>query len=552
MEGATAMPRRTWHLSGLMLLAVVLMAAGPLLADVGFVWIPPSVTLRVPSGGSGSFRCEVMNSGNKTQRYRITVASIAQKEDGGYNFLTPDQPKPDYSCADWITANPQEVTLRPAESATITCSVRVPRGVAGGGRYAGVLCELPPDTPAQDNRAAQMMIVVNAATIVMLDVAGRRPLLKAKLASMEVRPAEKKEGGGLWFEGSLVNQGDMHVFGKGALVLRTRSGRRLAETQLGGGRGTVLPGATVKFRTLIKDPLPIGRYIAEGRIEYGGRGPAVAQTSFEVARATVLGSASEGLAVSVEPSPLSITVPPGGRRVVSAVVFNQDDRNVHVKAHTADLSQDSLGRLNPAEQGERVPSSARGWTTLRVEEFDLRPGERRSLPIMVTVPREEQPGGRYAAVVLEATGIGPSGRPANTMVFTALLLTVRGKAEPKLEVARMTLLPAQPGSGPAFNLTLRNPGNLHVPLVQTSLAVTERTTGLVKKSWRVTNTLTDQVLLPGAERTLITQLDVDVPVGAYTAQAEVSYGAKEPMTKSLDFEVRAKKPGTPVRTAGKS
>jgi len=171
---------------------------------------------------------------------------------------------------------------------------------------------------------------------------------------------------------------------------------------------------------------------------------------------------------------------------------------------------------------------------------------------MVSVPREEQPGGRYAAVVLEATGIGPSGRPANTMVFTALLLTVRGKAEPKLEVARMTLLPAQPGSGPAFNLTLRNPGNLHVPLAQTSLAVTERTTGLVKKSWRVTNTLTDQVLLPGAERTLITQLDVDVPVGAYTAQAEVSYGAKEPMTKSLDFEVRAKKPGTPVRTAGKS
>ncbi|UCC67077.1 MAG: hypothetical protein JSV79_07975 [Armatimonadota bacterium] len=468
---------------------------------------------------------------------------MGQKEDGGYYFPGTDDPQPVPSCADWITVSPSELTLEPAEAAFIWCSLEVPRTARAGGRYAGVVCRLVPERGAEEPGRAQMELQLNSATVVFLTIAGRRPTWKAKLSRLEIKPAEE---GGFWFEGALTNTGNVHVFGQGRLVLRGERGRRLAQTQLGGGRGTVLPGATVNFRTLITERIPIGKYIAEARVDYGGRGPAVARTPFEVGREMVMGSVSAGLAVAMEPDRQTLDIPPGGMRVAKATIFNQEALPVHVKMHVARLVQDSLGQLSPAEADETAALSAEPWVSLKLDEFDLRSGGRRTVPVSISVPEEAEAGGRFATVVAEVTaGEGPVPE-ANAVVFTSLLLRVLGEIAPRVEVTRVELLPPIPGLPPTFRAWVRNHGDVDVPLLSSILTVNARGEDGAAvpsaSSRRVVATLSDEILLPGVERALTMQLDQPLEPGAYTAEMGVGYGPKEPASKGLDFEVAENEP----------
>jgi len=539
--------RKTWRarVSWATALAAALLVAGPRPgeAQVGFLWSPPSMSLLVPPGGSTQFRCQLMNTGGRAARFQLEALPVSQKQDGGYYFPGADEPQPVPSCADWITVSPSEVTLEPAEAAFVSCSLKVPRTARAGGRYAGVVCHLVPERGVEEPGRARMEVQLNSATIVFLTIAGRRPTWKAKLSRLEIKPAEE---GGFWFEGAFTNTGNVHVFGRGRLVLRGETGRRLAETQLGGGRGTVLPAATVTFRTLIKERLPIGKYIAEARVDYGGRGPAVARTPFEVGRETVMGSVSAGLAVAMEPNRQRLEIPPGGLRVAKATVFNQEDRPVHVRMRVAGLVQDSLGQLSPAEEDESTALSAEPWVSLKLDEFDLRSGGRRTVPVSISVPDEAQAGGRFASIVAEVTaGEGPV-PTANAVVFTSLLLQVMGEIAPRVEVARVELIPPAPGLPLAFRAWVRNRGSVDVPLLSSSLTITalgqDGAAVLSESSRRVVTALSDEILLPGVERSLTMQLDQPPEPGTYTAEVAIGYGPKEPASKSLHFEVAGSEP----------
>jgi hypothetical protein len=517
--------------------------------QTGFLWTPPSVSLALPRGGSTAFRCEVVNRGGARARFRMHVVSVGQGKDGAYFFAVgesvAERGEVAPSCAEWITVTPTEVTLDPGEGASIACVVRVPRRTTDGGCYAAVLCQLVPESAPGQPGQARVSITLSSATIVLLNVGIRRSRPRAEISHLSVTPSEE---GGLWFEGGLTNLGDAHLFGRGRLVLRNAQGRRLAESRLGSGRGTVLPGATVAFRTLLQEPLPIGNYIAEGRIHYGGRGPAIARTPFEVGREMVMGGVTAGLAVTLSPEVVEMQIPARGRRVMKTVIVNREDRPVHVKMVVTGLVQDSLGQLAPAEEGEEGVRSAAGWVALRPEEFDLSPGERRTLPVTAAVPEGTEPGGRFAAIVGEVTGEPREGVPASAVVFGSLLLTVMGEVEAEAEVTRMELAASLAGGPPIVHSWVRNTSDIHVPLSRAFLTVTrmeaEGTVSLLEAPRTMVMDLPDEVLLPGAERELMQPVGGEpLRPGRYRATMRLGYSTRGEASATLDFRV-GEEPGS--------
>jgi len=58
------------------------------------------------------------------------------------------------------------------------------------------------------------------------------------------------------------NKGNVHVVTRGEIVIRTADGRTVARYPLGGGRGIILPNATVALRSVITRKFPPGDYQA--------------------------------------------------------------------------------------------------------------------------------------------------------------------------------------------------------------------------------------------------------------------------------------------------
>ena len=185
---------------------------------------------------------------------------------------------------------------------------------------------------------------------------------------------------------------------------------------------------------------------------------AAAQTkdSFTVAPAPGQPAAANGYFV--------LTLKPGESTTQQVVVRNDGQNTITVELASIDTSTTPTGGvayLLVGQGGEGTGS----WLTLGEKHVELPPAEQRPVDVVVTVPRDAQPGdyiaGISAMIPIETPtpSASSSGNEASVQVnvqsrrVIAVQVEVPGQAEPKLEISGVTPVPGQKGMGLAIAMS---------------------------------------------------------------------------------------------------
>lgn len=179
------------------------------------------------------------------------------------------------------------------------------------------------------------------------------------------------------------------------------------------------------------------------------------------------------------------------------------------------------------------PYSVAAWTRVEPAQFDLPPGEERSVRATIAVPKEAA-GGRYGSFVFavkpkEETG----GRAAVSQQIASLfLLRISGPATEVLKLNDFTAPKFQEFGPIPFSLNFENEGNIHVKVY-----------GLINVRDMFGKNVDDVVvtghnIFPEASRVIETSLGKRILLGKYTATAIMYYGsANDVITREVTFYV---------------
>jgi len=528
LQGKEVMRRR--FIIGLSIIGVLIFWGSnqKVVGQVGFVVAPLSLDLTVPSGGTTTFTVSIFNEGEQRAKFRVYVSDV--KQTGGRYDILEEAGENQWSCAGWIETETEEFILEPNERKDISFKLSMPRGEMGG-RYAGVLFELVPEEP-EKGKLWRTEYRWRMMSLIMLTIRGGRLKKDAIISKFEVRapsPVEKKRFGikneALIFTGSLKNTGNIHVFGKGRLIVRTKGKKRVGEGSLGSGRGAVLPGSSLDFRTIRTGNLPPGEYIAEAIIDYDGHRPATAKRTFSVGSQKL--ETAKALDFALHPELLEVKVAPGGFRRMMVRLSNREDRGIRIRSYVSDIAYDSKGDLMLLDLGESKWSCA-GWIRPQSSEFTLRPKEEKVLTMDVRAPRNVE-GGRYAALVFEADSVGSKTEASAVRMISPVMLSIAGPVKSEGKIVNFEVISR--GKPLKFLAFFKNTGNIHSRV---------KCTGNIKakigeKKGEIMFKEEEFIVLPGDLREVEGIFEKDLAPGEYIAEAVFFDGEKRVATSQISF-----------------
>jgi len=506
---------------------------------------PMLTELTLAPGSSGQFTVMLRNdSADKTVECSIYAADIQQRPDGQYRLAEAGGSA--YSAVPFIQLSADRAEVGPGEVHTVVATVTVPWGVSGG-RYAAVVFELEPEARADQSGAASTAVVQRLMSVVEVTIPGRQTQSRLDIVGFsalgaEQRPSFARQYGPdtMALEASVRNSGEVHVFARGTFVLRDASGRRLLETPIGGGRGIVLPGATVSLATILPRGLAPGGYVADISVSYGGARRATARVPFTVDSVgdVVVGGTGETAgggqmaaiaSLSVSPAELELSYMAGATITRTLTVENLSDQSIQVEVRVAALAVDGQAASAP---------SCEGWIQLWPERFAVAPGARQTVQMILSIPEGEW-GGRYASILLDAQPMG-DGQSWSVQTGSQVYLCVGRDVPLEAELGRVEFEDSGPTAGTVAGVVLANTGAAHFrPRTTVQLMAESEGTG----SWVMVGSmeLSDEAepLLPGATRALLAPLPSGLEPGRYQVRFLVECEAGRVLTAEGELTVES-------------
>jgi len=515
---------------------------------------PLLVELELAPGATKKFTLEVVNESEEGSVNLIAYpTAIKESREGRYQVL--DQGESEYSCADWMRLSDSSFAIEPGMSKQIEVEIKVPRGIFGG-RYGAVVFEVVPEKAPGEEKLGSIMYHFRMPAFVEVTIKRFGGLLrKASITDLKIAPVTDqrllKEVGAdaLSFSASVENQGNVHLRGKGTLTIKTNEGQTKRRVPLGGGRGVVIPAATVDFQSILRKPPP-GEYIARAVVNFGGLSPATAEIPFTVtrARSSALGSfkASSYIALDVKPERLEMKVPPRGFRVITFGFRNQESDTVKVRAYLKELEYDPDGDIVTLDSSD-TGRSCREWITLEPQEFAIAPEKSARVKLSLQAPSEGE-GGYYVCVVFDAMLKGAKEDAISTPFQIPVLLTVPPNLDEQGEILDVKV-EAAAGKPATVTALFRNTGNIHVKpggRVALKLLKEAKSTGdfvvMSKPEYEeVGGSLFEEVeqyVLPGGVRKMQAGYPEALEAGKYVAEVVVGYGGSEPTKFEKEFRLR--------------
>ncbi len=541
------MKRQT--LPSLVLLVLFFAQTAPLVA-ASFMLAPPRVEMTLRAGATENVILTVLTSvgegGEGKMYFRFYVVDFKVDTDGQVAFFEAGSLK--RSASTWINLESTELQLQPNQKKKVQLTVRVPSN-ASGGYYSAIILEKLPIAALM--RRQTTVHTVRMVTLVELTVKGReRHREEVVISSVDVGRIGKEKGKG--FTVTVENRGNVHIKGKGQVVIKTKHGSRIASLPLEAGRGTILPEANRDFIANLDRQLGSGSYLAEAVITYGMRGRAVARVPFSVSGGRLLTAGSldaeRQVKLLVDPYWVDLTAGAGAFRAVPILVENEDDSPIHVSGGVGDVDFDVEGRLVVSDAGGGRWSCA-DWIEVTPAVFDLNPGERRRVVARVAIPKGVT-GGRSAQVDFVASmSAGESSEPPTGTAGTTVILTIPGEADIDGEITGMKVSTDATDKGTSFTALFRNKGDVPVApkgkIVVRSLAGSpdeaSSGTGAGQRDRVVGEVELDEIMgvvLPGGVRRLRTDFPGLLPAGKYSAEITVSYGAEDAARAEREFFIR--------------
>lgn len=535
---------------------MLLLSSSHASAELLLSFTPMLVELNAGSGSVRAFEVTMANDSKaETGRFLIYAADLIQKPNGDYEVS--DAGKSEFSCAKWIRLSADKATIGPSEAVTVKGTLTVPRG-ASGGRYAAVVYELIPDGTKDPSAFASTSFVHRFVTVVELSIPA--PQVKTRLdvtgfsvthASEEPAYASAYGKQAIILSTQVKNDGDIHVFARGTMILRDAAGKRLREIPLGAGRGIILPGSAVNLSSVLPAGLAPGDYIADISVKYGGLRPSSAKIPFTVGATEAHVGKGETTAViaafSVDPGHLDLTYPAGATVTRSLIIENHSDQVLRVEGHATRLVFDEEGELVSGEMASSTSSCAQ-WIELKPNVLELKPGSRQVVRMMIVVPKGES-GGKYANVVFTATPASTDKSQAWSGESGTLVSLRVGKEFTTLgKLGPITIDDGGPSVGMVFGAVFENIGTIHVkPRASITIKkrVMPRTVPGIEYvgpgSLVEVNSLDlgeeESMVLPGGKRFFGVALSSNLEPGDYVVEFLVNYGGKSPLYAMKEFTI---------------
>ncbi len=237
-------------------------------------------------------------------------------------------------------------------------------------------------------------------------------------------------------------------------------------------------------------------------------------------------SGEHELIFSVSPAIVEVAGNPGETIEASVTFANPSD-----KAAAAFIVSDALVPIdNIVDQSRRSEFDASAWIELETSTVAFDAKTRSKIPFKITIPELANPGSHYALLTLKPGVIeGPS---QDTVILpelsASIFITVAGNineeaelVEEDLEIPNLTM-----GSDNTLDFRIRNTGNVHIlPTPKLSILKDGKPIEIFS--------LQPQLILPNTEKTFSVEWDTDVSIGAYSLQAELTYGTQSiPLSSS--------------------
>jgi hypothetical protein len=522
--------------AGMLAAAMVFLTLSAALAQQSIVVSPQITELEMTPGARKAFEVVVGNASEASPIVvHLGVSSIAQNERGDYTVIAGDN---EWSCASWITVSQTTVSLAPGDVVPVRCMIQAPY-TAAGGRYAAVTVAFgDPGRGGAPLSTSFEYMLGSYVEVTMVSALSRRSMDISNLQVVPVRGTkglEDRYGDEAFFiMADVENTGNVGVLADARLRIRQQKGLLQREVPLGTGRGMVIPGATVKYRSLFTETPPSGIYSAEATLHYGGYKPAITKMVFSV---TAEGDIIPGKVESVEtvglgitPSRFDLRAGPGSRKTVGVTVHNVEDYPVRIGASRLPLSQRPDGRLVP-EDDPQVPSCV-DWIEINPDTFEVRPGTRKRLQVSIHVPKDAQ-GSAYSRLAFMPLDTEVSTQVMEESYTTDLFVSLVPDTREEIEVEAFDISAEGRFKPVACIFKIKNTGNTHVDIEAD--AQISSTQGPTVKELRLEERNTR--ILPGVTRTFAIVDQQGVESGTYNVDLTIRTGKKRAAYETRTFSI---------------
>ncbi|MEO0097145.1 MAG: hypothetical protein ABIK78_03500 [candidate division WOR-3 bacterium] len=489
--------------------------------------------IKAPPGARRKVIITVINETN-TERIRILAqrADVIENSEGVYKPVELGKGAP--SCANWLKFKDSIIELGPQSGKEIEVFIEIPTGVKGG-RYGALTFTTQ---PTKEEMKYKTKIPVYFEVSI-------QPEIKPKISIQDIKIVEdiKRLPRFMFYNlkdaiavlVSVKNESDIHAAVKGNLILRDKRGRKIKEVPLGAGRGVVLPNTTVEIASIIKRLEP-GEYTVDAIVRYGTLNPAKASATFTITpkkvekKEMLLGGT---ILLSVKPEFIEIPILPGAFRIKTILLENEEDSEIRIKAEIKELINDLEGELySPDTFGYQY--SAINFIQLEEKEFVLKPKERKTIKLKFNIPKEENSGGRYASLILNASKEGSS-LPITYQI--PIFINFIGKANEEIKIEKVEVV----GKAPAnFYIYIENLGDIHL-----------RPKGIISISQKLVTGAGEQVikigeyelkelkgyLLPKGKVKMLAEGPLRLRSGRYFIKVVINYGKNKEFVSEKEISL---------------
>ena len=223
-------------------------------------------------------------------------------------------------------------------------------------------------------------------------------------------------------------------------------------------------------------------------------------------------------------------------------VTNETDSEATYAITVEDFgAQGEEGNVNLYDDGQSNGSfSLAKWITVEPQSLTMGPKETKIVTYSINIPKNAEPGGRYASVVVNSGGRTKvqGGAAVSPRVVSLVLLRVSGDVKEEASIESFTAPKYSETSPVNFDLRVKNSGRNHIKPKGTIII----TNIFGKKVGEVQ--LNGENVLPGAIRKMTTEWKAgNALAGRYTATLAATYGEKNDkrLSTSVSFIVISKK-----------
>ncbi len=237
-------------------------------------------------------------------------------------------------------------------------------------------------------------------------------------------------------------------------------------------------------------------------------------------------SAQEGLVLTISPLKFEFQAKRGETVVKEVTLSNSSGSRVSIKSGAKDfVAADEEGKPRFVSE-QQSPWSMSRWIRASPARFELQPGERKKVKVIVRVPKDAEPGGHYAAALFSSAPSKGGQTGVVAQLGSLILLRVPGKTVEKGRVASL-IAPRLVERGPTdFELKFKNEGNVHIK-PKGKLEIRR-----LRGSEIAALDIGGENVLPKSTRLFAARWKKVPSWGIFMVQGELKYGAKEKIAAS--------------------